>query len=134
MNRYLLGVVMIALVSILGCKEEKKITQITSAIEQHFAPDRRENVYNISCKRISSMTYIISGETDSETVKKALLDTLNQNGYHIIDSITVLPCHVTEPWGIITLSVANLRSDPSHAAEMLTQALMGTPVKNPERT
>lgn len=129
MNRYLLGVVLIALTVTHGCKQEKKIAEIITAVEKEHAPDRRENVYNISYKNISSMTYILTGETDSEVTKKALLDTLNLNGFKIIDSVRVLPHQVTQPWGIITLSVANLRSEPSHTAELLTQALMGTPVK-----
>lgn len=35
--------------------------------------------------------------------------------------------------GLITISVASLRSAPSHAAELETQALLGTPVKILER-
>ena len=33
------------------------------------------------------------------------------------------------PWGIVTLSVCNMRAKSDHAAELLTQALFGTPVK-----
>jgi gamma-D-glutamyl-L-lysine dipeptidyl-peptidase len=32
-------------------------------------------------------------------------------------------------FGLINLSVANLRTEPNHAAELATQALLGTPVK-----
>jgi len=32
-------------------------------------------------------------------------------------------------WAIVTLSVSNMRSEPDHAAELVSQALMGTPVK-----
>lgn len=129
MNRYLWGVVIIALTSILGCKEEERVAEIITAIEKQYVPDKRESVYNISYKIISRMTYQLNGETDSETTKAALLDSMRLRGFNIIDSIRVLPCQVTQPWGLITLSVANLRSEPSHTAELLTQALMGTPVK-----
>ena len=36
---------------------------------------------------------------------------------------------VKSPWGLVSVSVCNVRTRPSHAAEMATQALMGTPVK-----
>jgi gamma-D-glutamyl-L-lysine dipeptidyl-peptidase len=32
-------------------------------------------------------------------------------------------------WGIVTISVANLRATPDHSAELVTQAILGTPVK-----
>jgi SH3-like domain-containing protein len=32
-------------------------------------------------------------------------------------------------WGLATLSVSNIRSQPDHASELVTQVLMGTPVK-----
>lgn len=34
-----------------------------------------------------------------------------------------------EPWALVRVAVANLREKPSHAAEMGTQVLMGTPLK-----
>lgn len=35
----------------------------------------------------------------------------------------------TEKWGIISLGCAHLREKPSHTSEMVSEALMGTPVK-----
>jgi SH3-like domain-containing protein len=39
------------------------------------------------------------------------------------------PAVVGKPWGLITVSVCNIRSRPAHEAEQSTQALMGTPVR-----
>jgi len=36
---------------------------------------------------------------------------------------------ITEPWGLVNVSVCNIRLFSSYDSEMLTQALMGTPVK-----
>jgi cell wall-associated NlpC family hydrolase len=55
----------------------------------------------------------------------------SKSNYKIIDSLTVLP----QPslgervHGVVSISVANLRTKPSHAAEMATQVLMGTPLR-----
>ncbi len=32
-------------------------------------------------------------------------------------------------WGVVTVSVANLRAAPDHDAEMVSQAVMGTPLR-----
>ncbi|MBP6673570.1 MAG: C40 family peptidase, partial [Bacteroidetes bacterium] len=50
---------------------------------------------------------------------------------NIIDSIVVLPDERLgeRSWGIITVSVANMRSDPGEDAELSSQVLMGSVVK-----
>jgi len=120
---------LILLLLLTACKEDKKVSAIISSIEKQYVPDKRETVFNISVSRASRLTYTLNGETDSPEIKALLMDTLSNCGYKIIDSIIVLPHNLEKPWGLITLSVANLRTTPSHASEMVTQAIMGTPVK-----
>lgn len=38
-----------------------------------------------------------------------------------------------EPWALVRVAVANVREEPSHAAEMGTQVVMGTPLKVDEQ-
>ena len=38
-----------------------------------------------------------------------------------------------EPWALVRVAVANVREKPSHAAEMGTQVVMGTPLKVDEQ-
>lgn len=124
-----LAITLILLILLCACKEDKKVSAIIYTIEKQYAPDKRENVFNITVSRASRTTYILKGETDSHETKALLLDSLNKRDYKIIDSIVVLPHNLSKTWGLITLSVANLRASPSHASEMVTQAIMGTPVK-----
>lgn len=35
----------------------------------------------------------------------------------------------TQSWGLVSISVESLRSDPRHASELSTQAILGTPLK-----
>jgi SH3-like domain-containing protein len=35
----------------------------------------------------------------------------------------------TKPWALAALSVSNLRAIPDHASELVSQAMMGTPLK-----
>ena len=126
-NLLILMLMYVALLA--GCKHEKQLSGIINNIGKEFAPEKRESVFNISYKRIGSKTYTLTGEVSCPKAKAALLETLLKQSYKINDSINVLPQNVTKPWALITLSVANLRASPSHSSELLTQALMGTPVK-----
>lgn len=120
---------LILLMLLTACKEDKKVSAIISSIEKQHVPDKRETVFNISVSRTSRLTFTLNGEIDSPEIKTLLLDSLNKCGYKIIDSIIILPHNLEKTRGLITLSVANLRANPSHASEMVTQAIMGTPVK-----
>ena len=37
-------------------------------------------------------------------------------------------CALAQQWGIVNISVCNMRSTPNFTAEMVSQALLGTPV------
>jgi len=51
----------------------------------------------------------------------------------LIITVALLCCFgsawALQPWGVVTLPVAHLRNQASHASEMVSQAVMGTPVK-----
>ena len=36
---------------------------------------------------------------------------------------------LTKPWALASLSVTNLRAVPDHASELVSQVMMGTPLK-----
>ena len=67
-----------------------------------------------------------------------LLNSLQSLDKTVKDEITVLPSTVLgdKRYGVINLSVANLRVAPEHSAEMATQSLLGTAVRvfNKKRT
>jgi hypothetical protein len=62
---------------------------------------------------------------------KVLIDKIRHEGIECVDSIGILPDQSLgeNTWGLITISVANLRYKAANEAEMATQALMGTPVR-----
>ncbi len=59
------------------------------------------------------------------------MDSIENSGIRITDSIQLLPENTIgeKHWGIVPLSVINIRSEPDFTAEMITQATLGTPVK-----
>lgn len=96
------------------------------SIRQTFAPDRRTAWFEATFDR-----GVARGFTTVPEAKKAFLDSLNRAGQLYQDSIRVLPDAVVgeKKWGIVLVSVANLRSLPQESAELSSQMGMGTRVK-----
>lgn len=117
-----------------GCKTEKVIEENPlekeiAAIKSEFAPDKRVVVFAIEAKE-NEGSYILKGESNLPKAVDALKQKLVNNKVKFIDSIQLLPAKdlADKTKGIIRISVANLRSNPKHSAELATQATLGTPV------
>ncbi|AKD05096.1 C40 family peptidase [Pontibacter korlensis] len=95
------------------------------AVRQEYAPDKRVALF-----KVEQHGNVLAGETNMPEAKQELLEKLKAENITYIDSIQVLPNAGLEgkEYGVITISVANLRSEPKHPAELATQATMGTPV------
>ncbi len=72
----------------------------------------------------------MQGETNLPEALDQLNDSLNAAGIAHKNGVSVLPHEslAGKHYGVVTLSVANLRSQPKHSAELSTQATLGTPV------
>jgi hypothetical protein len=108
---------------------------LTATVEQvrlAHAPDGRVDVFQIDLIWKGGEV-IVKGELANPGLKGVLLDSLRlaAGGQTIIDSIQVLPLPELQPrvYGIVSVSVANMRRTPSHHAELVNQALLGTVVK-----
>lgn len=103
--------------------------QIT-AVKMQYAPDKRVALFEVDAIK-NNDKYILTGESDLAEAVTALKDRLTLEKIAFVDSIKVLPSNTLEEksMGLVTISVANLRSKPAHAAELATQATLGTPVK-----
>lgn len=101
------------------------------SIVAEMVPQSAESICDVMLSVSDDGTITAKGETDLPEAKNAIIAMLEKSGESYADSITVLPdpAVVQKPWGLITVSACNIRTRPSHAAELSTQALMGTPVK-----
>ncbi len=128
------GYTLLVLMLFLGCNTEKNSGNLAQkyvdAIHNIVAPDKRVAVFQIEAYQQGD-TFILKGETDNARALQMLRDSLTANAISVIDSVTVLPSAELgdKTWGIINISVANLRSNPKHSAELATQATLGTIVK-----
>lgn len=100
-------------------------------VRERFAPDTRNTVFTIAVEKAAGGV-TVTGEVESADAKAAALDALMRAGHTVVaDKVTVLPDAAlgAAARGIIRVSVANVKSRPSHPAEMATQAVMGWTVR-----
>ncbi len=109
-------------------KTSEKAAAIVSEVKKEYVHDERTAIFTIEASGINPV--LLHGETNLTEAKSTLLNKFNDAGIIIQDEITILPDAQdgNEKYGLINLSVANLRSKPAHSAELVTQALLGTPV------
>jgi len=123
-----------AIVLFFSCSNESKNDDfVQSHIETNkleYAPDKRVALLNIEAIKNKDV-YVLKGESNLPLAIDALKRNLALSNIQFLDSIHILPSADLngKTKGIVTISVANLRSDHSHSAELATQATLGTPVK-----
>jgi hypothetical protein len=116
-----------------ACKEDpsmKQIEAIVQEIKEKYAPDKRVALLNYTTC-LSEKKVLVKGETNLPDAKAELFEKLNSSGFSILDSLTVLPSSTLagKHFGVVNVSVCNIRSEPKHSAELATQALLGTPLR-----
>ncbi|MEI7830589.1 MAG: C40 family peptidase [Prolixibacteraceae bacterium] len=108
----------------------KKAEQISRSVSDQYIPDSREDLFQIQFKT-KGESLLVFGETTNLEAKKALIDQLKSLTIPIEDSIRFLPDPALggNTWGLVNVSVCNIRSKSGHSSEMSTQAILGTPVR-----
>lgn len=130
---YTLPLIAALLVSLMACsfsENETAVKRVVNNTENHFAPDGRTALFDIGVKSENG-ALVLSGETNLPQAKDALLDSLSAMHIEAVDSIQILPADELngQVFAVVNNSVANLRSEPSHPAQLTTQALLGMPLK-----
>lgn len=120
------------IINLIGCKSQDEI-RIQSEIDNivvKWVPDSRLGICSIWAKPGTKGSFILTGETTSSSAKQEIIKTLNNQRITLIDSILILPDTIKNEkfMGLVTLSVINLRKHPDHSSELVSQAILGTPV------
>ncbi len=82
-----------------------------------LAPDRRTAVFDVRGE-LQGDRVVLKGELQNGELKKGLLRFLEDKGITVVDSLNVLP-HPSlggATFGVVSISVANIRTKPGHAA------------------
>ena len=100
-------------------------------LKQRIAPDKRTAVWDVKATQQGGK-WVLSGTVGTQAQKKAIQAAMLKNGYSgYTDKITVLEDGIpaARKWAQVKLSIATLRTEPKHSAEIATQGIMGAPVK-----
>jgi gamma-D-glutamyl-L-lysine dipeptidyl-peptidase len=144
MKKYLLACLCVISLALLGAgpttprrnnapkriKADSSISQIIESFTQRFAPDKRTAIFQIDAFKQNNQL-ILTGRTNLFGAKSFLLDRLKIEKVNLVDEIKTLPEPELEDkvYGLVEVSVCNIRYSPKHAGELASQALMGTPVR-----
>jgi len=100
-------------------------------LKQRIAPDKRTAVWDVNATRQGGK-WVLTGTVGTQAQKKAIQAAMIKNGLSgYTDKVTVLEDGIpaARKWAQVKLSIATLRTEPKHSAEMATQGIMGAPVK-----
>jgi SH3-like domain-containing protein len=116
---------MIGFVSCQTDQEKQEVTILIEELKAIYAPDKRVALWDLTFENDS-----LKGETDQLEALKELLVSLQEKEIEFTDAVLRLPDVALgeKTKALVTISVANIRSQPKHSAELATQALMGTPL------
>lgn len=126
----------VLVLTLLGCQSNNndsriiKIEQTYSEVKKEYAPDSRVAIFDIDASQLKD-SIVLRGMTNLPKALDSFKSRLDGSNITYIDSVAILPSGELEgkTQGIITLSAANLRSQPRHSAELVTQGTLGMPVK-----
>jgi len=95
-----------------------------------WVPDKREGICSVTLITKGKKSILLRGETTIPQAKYDIIKALSKPGIILIDSILILPDTLknNKYQGLVTLSVINLRKLPDHRSELVSQAILGTPV------
>jgi hypothetical protein len=133
-SRFLFSFLSMALL-LFGCasveREDAALKDALKPIREQFAPDRRVAVFDVDWVRHGS-SFVVKGQMEDPDARRETINAIESTlGRSVVDSIRMLPDPALgdRQFGIVTVSVGNMRSKPSQPAELATQVLMGMVVR-----
>lgn len=109
---------------------ENALSVLIDSVQHKYVPDKRDNVYEIEA--VGGKDYItLKGYTSVREAKTELIELISKETSSFVDSIIILPDKSVgnKVYGVVNVSVADLRTQPKYSAEMATQLLLGAPVE-----
>ena len=99
-------------------------------LKERIAPDKRTAVWDVTATQQANK-WVLTGTVGTQAQKNAILAAMLKSGCKYTDKVTVLENAIpaARKWALVKLSIATLRTEPKHSAEIATQGIMGAPVK-----
>ena len=109
----------------------KTLSLELQSLQKQLVPDKRVAILEIELKDTLQSIIVVSGKTDLPDAKAKIIQFLTDKKVSFTDSIRLMPDAVLgdKTWALAKLSVSNIRALPKDASELVSQVLMGTPLK-----
>ncbi len=107
------------------------VAEAIKRVQDRIAPDTRVSVFDIKAATRGTALEV-TGEVDGAAAREAVLQALRDVGRSpVVDKIVVLPDpqFAARPLGVVTVSVAVMKTRASHESELASQLLMGSVVR-----
>lgn len=137
MKKLSLFISFLSITIFLFSQEEKPIYKHTELeiaiqrIQKEYNPDKRVSIFEIKVSDGDEYPTII-GKTSNLAAYEALIkDATETYGDELIDKVELLPASELgdKTYGVINLSVADIREEPDFTKGMATQSILGTPIR-----
>lgn len=124
---FLLGLVFSTL-SVMS--QNSEISSVIKRVKEKYVPDSRVEIWDIVATQRED-TVILKGETTNRDAYDELIVQAGSLYGQLKDSIRLLPALELgdATWGVIYNSVGTLRAQPRYGSELVSQGLLGMPVR-----
>lgn len=112
--------------SVLFTAGADTVDDAVKAVKNQYYPDSRQAVLEVTSDKTADGRTVVRGVTSEQRAHDLLTEALRSAGVDFIDSLAVYPADST---ALVCIPVVTLRTRGAHAAEVATQAVMGTPVR-----
>ena len=112
-------------------EEVNEADEVIAQVREEYAPDKRVALFDIEAVK-NEKIYTLKGESNMPEAVENLKNKMKAEKLEFKDSIMMLPDEKGlegKTMGVVKISVANLRDEPKHSAQLVTQATMGMPLK-----
>lgn len=131
MRKYLLLLLFTQLFLSLSVAQNKDIQAFIDSIEKQYIVDPRTQIYRINFSEYEGQI-LLQGITSNDLAYNELRSGITEYFPQLEFAVRLLPDREklgNEIWGVVYNSVGTMRAQPSHAAEIVSQVLLGTPVR-----
>lgn len=134
--RRLLTLILVAFIAMTAAATDNNIDitrndigKMLNELKASEAPDARVAIWDVSVSEDSARVPIVYGVVGFFEQKMKISEKLS--GVTYVDSVKVLENDIPadKQWALVKLSIATLRCNPKHSAEVATQCIMGTPLR-----
>ncbi|HZW39786.1 MAG TPA: C40 family peptidase [Ignavibacteriaceae bacterium] len=127
MKKIILSLLLLSSVIFAQGNKMNEVQKVIDDVRNQYAPDKRTAIFDVQVTEENG-NIVLSGATNLVDAKNELSNKLSS--FKVTNKIETLPAKElgNKIYGVVPLSVANLRVKPGHSEEMATQALLGMPV------